>query len=319
MASVAQRIGSRAIDLAAFVVLVAAVGGVEALLRAATGIDSNQAGDWITPLVGLVYLLLVISYDPLTSRLLGGTTPGKKTMGRRVVRWSDGAHARSVVLLGRNVLLVLEWMFLVPGIVDLALSAKRPDGRTWVDQAMGTAVVNERAVPPSRQSIQPMWRPEPWGGLVAAAAAARSRLDQTVGSVPAGPLRERLQAVESRAAECEAECVRIADRGMQLARAVAGTDLGALRARFEQAGTSGGAGSALAEAYAKELASAERLTALVMTTERKLYQLVAELNSSVNTAIEIALSPPSEETFRSLIDQLDTLKASIEIVQQGAG
>jgi hypothetical protein len=163
-----------------------------------------------------------------------------------------------------------------------------------------------------------MRRPEPWGGLVAAAGTARSRLDQTVGPVPAGPLRERLQAVESRVAECEAECVRIADRGMQLARAVAGTDLAVLRARCEQAVTSEGAGSALAEAYAGELASAERLTALVTTTERKLYQLVAELNSSVNTAIEIALSPPSEETFQSLIDQLDTLKASIEIVQRGA-
>ena len=59
--------------------------------------------------------------------------------------------------------------------------------------------------------------------------------------------------------------------------------------------------------------------ALVALTERKLRQLVAELNSAVNTATEVAWSPSNDQTFQALLDQLDALRASLEIVEREAG
>ncbi len=136
--------------------------------------------------------------------------------------------------------------------------------------------------------------------------------------IPPGPLRERLEEVSVRVAACEIECVRVAERGLQLSQAVAETDLDALRNRYQAAAADPSRGS-LVEAYGRELASAERLAGLVDITTQRLQQLGAELNSAVNTGIEIALAPSNDKTFELLLDQLDALRASLEVVEQEAG
>ena len=290
---------------------------------AALGVDTDDADGETSPLstiAGFVYLVIMATYDPVATKLFGGSTPGRRVTKQQVVSWEDGSPVSLLTLWARNVLLLLEWGCVVPGIVDLALTSSRPDGRSWVDRATGTAIVDRReAIAPTWvESPPPTFRPEPWGSLIAAAHEARARFGRTVAPIPPGPLRERLDEADVRVAACEAECIRVADRGAQLAQATAGHDLAALRARHAEAAADP-AKASLADAYSRELASAERLATLVGTTTDRLLQLVAELNSAVNTGIEIALSPTDAKTFDLLLDQLDGLRASLHAVEIEAG
>ncbi len=320
VATVGQRIAARAIDFVVVIPLLMLLVGVEAIIRAVTGVEASETeSDWVSSMLGFFLLLVFVSFDPIASLLFRGATPGKKATGRGVIRWEDGSPAGGLVLWGRNVLLFLEWVMVVPGVVDLALTAQRDDGRTWIDRATGTAVISDGDTPPPPAApVAHAFRPEPWGSLVGAAAEARSRLARTVTPVAPGPLRERLEEVSVRVAACEIECVRVADRGLQLSQAVAETDLDALRNRYRTAAADPSRGS-LVEAYGRELASAERLAGLVVITTQRLQQLGAELNSAVNTGIEIALAPSNDKTFELLLDQLDGLRASLEVVEQDAG
>lgn len=318
VASLAERIGARAIDAACGLVLLMPLMGVQTALYAISGIERDaENGDPISNVFGLLFAIVIVLYDAGTSRVFGGATPGKRATRRRIVRWEDGEPAGPMLLLGRNTLLLLGWVLLIPGILDLRSAAQRGDGRTWTDRVTGTAVVNLRAAPTLRtaSSTAQVWRPEPWGSLVHAAGAARPRFARTVKGVPRGPLRERLDEVAARVAACEVECTRVADRGVQLSQAADGTDIAALTSRFESAAAEPGK-VALAEAYERELASAKRLLALVDSTTQRLQQLVAELNSVVNTGIEIALAPTDNRTFDLLLDQLDALRQALAIVER---
>ena len=238
VASVTERIGSRAIDAAVFLPLTFVLVGIEALVRAVTGVEAvetDESGDWVTTSVGLLALLLLAAYDPLTSRFFGAT-PGKRALGRRVVRWSDDTPAGLLLLAGRSTLLVLEFLFLVPRRHRPAAdrpAARRPQlGRPGDGyrrrQREGCSV---RPAPADAVATRTMGRARP-----RQAEGARARLARTVAPVPPGPLHDRLQEIVTRVAACEAECVRVADRGVQLAHATAGADIASLRARAEQAG-----------------------------------------------------------------------------------
>lgn len=318
VASLGERVGARAIDAACGLVLLLPLLGLQAALYAIFGIERDVEGDDpLSSVFGFLFSIVIVSYDALTFRVFGGATPGKKLTKRQIVRWGDDAPVGPLLLLGRNAILLLEWVFLVPGILDFKSTAERDDGRTWADRATGTAVVNLRAStrPLPAPPHAPVWRPEPWGSLVHAAGEARTRLARNLQSVPKGPLRERLDEVATRVAACELECARVADRGVQLSQAAEGTDVEALTSRLESVAAEPGK-ETLAEAYERELASARRLVALVESTTQRLQQLVAELNSAVNTGIEIALTPTDNRTFDLLLDQLDALRQSLAIVER---
>jgi len=318
VASLSERIGARGIDAACGLVILLPLIGVQAALYAISGMERNaEDGDPISTVFGLLFSIVIVSYDAVTSRVFGGATPGKRLTRRQIVRWGDGEPAGPMLLLGRNTLLLLEWVLLIPGILDFRSTAQRDDGRTWTDRVTGTAVVNLRAAPTlqTAPSTTPVWRPEPWGGLVHAAGEARTRLARTVKGVPQGPLRERLDEIAARVAACEVECTRVADRGVQLTHAADGTDIAALTSRFESAAAEP-TKVTLAEAYERELASAKRLLALVESTTQRLQQLVAELNSAVNSGIEIALTPTDSRTFDLLLDQLEALRQALSIVER---
>ena len=166
---------------------------------------------------------------------------------------------------------------------------------------------------------------EPWASLVKSAGAARARFSGNIALGEPGPLRERLDDLERKVAECEAECFRIASRGQHLAVTAAGLGLEALRATAEAARVAADADPSdvdrrnLADAYAEELESAERLDRLAAQTEVKLRQLVAELNSVANQALEVTMTPTSGIEVSALVDQLDALRAALTEVDHEVG
>ena len=274
----------------------------------------------------------MIAYDPVLTRLARGATPGKRTQRLRVVMAEDGSAPSPMRLAGRNALLVLEWVTIVPGVIDLSRTAKDGEGRTWIDRAVGTAVLREAAslVGQSSGSAAPLSGGptpliEPWASLVKSAGAARDRFSANIAQGGPGPLRERLDDLERKVAECEAECIRIASRGQHLAVTAAGLDLEALRARADAARVDANADPSdadrrsLADAYADELESAKRLERLAAQSEVKLRQLVAELNSVANQALEVTMTPASGIEFSALVDQLDALRAALTEVDHEVG
>ncbi len=316
VASLDQRIGARAIDAACGLVLVLLLMVVQTALYAISGMERDAEGhDPINTGVNYLLVIAIVFYDAVTSRVCGGATPGKRITHCAVVNWGDGEPAGFPLLVGRNTLLFLEWIFLIPGILDLRSAAHRDDGRTWTDRVTGTAAVNRRAVPTlqTASSATPVWRPEPWGSLVQTAVEARARIVHTVKGVPEGPRRERLDEIVALIATCEVECTRVADRGIQLSQAANAIDITTLTSRLESIAGEPDKVS-LAKAYEGELTSAQELLALVERTTQLLQELVAELNSAVNDGIRISLDPKDNMTFDEVLDQLHALQQSIAII-----
>jgi hypothetical protein len=65
---------------------------------------------------------------------------------------------------------------------------------------------------------------------------------------------------------------------------------------------------ALAAALAAELASCERLHALVGSLDRDLHRLVAQLNDAANQAVTVAFDSAPDADFKSVVDQLESLR-----------
>jgi uncharacterized RDD family membrane protein YckC len=332
LASVGQRVSARLVDGLVFLPFLFVVVGLESALRAVSGVDAGPEGDWVSNVTGMLTLVGLIAYDPVLTRLARGATPGKRTQRLRVVLAEDGSPPSTLRLVGRNALLVLEWVTIVPGVIDLSRAAQDGQGRSWIDRAMGTAVLREAAmvVGPGSGSAAPMSGGptpliDPWASLAKSAAAARDRFSGNIALGGPGPLRERLDDIERRVAECEAECFRIAIRGHHLTATAADLDLDALRARAETARVAADADPSdvdrrtLADAYSEELESAERLDRLAAQTEVKLRQLVAELNSVANQALELTMAPTSGVELSALVDQLDALREALTEVDNEVG
>ena len=301
LATVGQRVSARLVDGLVCLPFLFVVVGLEAVLRAVSGVEESPEGDWVSSVTGWLTIVGLIAYDPVLTRLARGATPGKRTQRLRIVIAEDGSPPSPMRLLARNALLVLEWVTIVPGVIDLSRTAQHGEGRTWIDRAVGTAVLREAAflVGPDSWIRNPHVRgtdptdravgvPGEVGGRRSCPLLRQHRPGAT------GPLRERLDDLERKVAECEAECFRIASRGQHLAVTAAGLGLEALRATAEAARVAADADPSdvdrrdLADAYAEELESAERLDRLAAQTEVKLRQLVAELNSVANQALEVS-------------------------------
>jgi uncharacterized RDD family membrane protein YckC len=150
LASIAERVGARAIDGGIWFGATLAVIEAEGLVRHFNGRVAAAEPDAISSTVGLVLFVLLAGYDPLTSRLLG-VTPGKRALGLRVVT-ENGIQPASPVLVGlRGVTLVVLWLAcFVPGMLDVAAAVADPSRRAWHDRLAGTLVVRAERRGPRR-------------------------------------------------------------------------------------------------------------------------------------------------------------------------
>ncbi|MFW6010164.1 MAG: RDD family protein, partial [Actinomycetota bacterium] len=298
----AQRIGARGIDAAVWFGAAAIVAGVDAALRAITGVEApaSDSTDAIGTVTALALILVTIAYDPLTTRIWGATI-GKRAVGVRVVSADDSSPASLGAVAGRHVLQLILWSAcLVPGILDLIAGARDRHRRTWHDRALSTIVVcnparRSRPRPPTLVAARSL--PVPWSTLVAEGEAARQRLEHSMAVTGSGPVHDRLVDARTRVAECVARCGEVAARGAQLHAVASAVDLEAVRSRYRSAQADRDQhphdpdAAKLAAALEGELASAERLHELVAQTERTLRRLVSQLNDAVNRAAEVAFAP----------------------------
>ena len=179
------------------------------------------------------------------------------------------------------------------------------------------------AVPrkPRRVDANPALVREPWRSLVRQAQRAESRFDQILASTDPGPLKERLAEVDARVAVGVDECWRIAQRGNELAAAVADLDVADLHRQLERAEAQAARYpdradlAATAVAVRQQLASAERLGGVARDAEDRLRRLAAQLNEAVARAVELSLQAPDVGTLQPLGSDVDSLVGELEALR----
>jgi uncharacterized RDD family membrane protein YckC len=139
LAPISERVRARVIDLAIILAVVLALIGIAAAVRAIANIPERE-GDWLQDVVGAVVLLLLVGYDPVTTRLLGGT-PGKRLLHVRVVRSVTLQPAPPGALALRALIHVTLWLLIVPGILNAVAAANDPLRQGWHDRVAKTLVV----------------------------------------------------------------------------------------------------------------------------------------------------------------------------------
>lgn len=185
-----------------------------------------------------------------------------------------------------------------------------------------------RNAPDSR--IDPFTLTEPWRSAAVEALKAQVRFDQAVEATEAGPIRTRLQTIGRRIDDGIEEVGRIARRGMQLTAAQGAVD--ADRARKELATLERGAGGAqttsssiqrTVEALRSQIATADRLAALVDEARDQLQLLDARLDESVARAIELSVRVDDVEALGSVgvdvdgvVNEMEALRRALEETTQ---
>lgn len=142
--------------------------------------------------------------------------------------------------------------------------------------------------------IDPFAVGEPWRRFVGDALAARRRFDQAIRVMDPGPLRDRLAEIGDRLDDGLQETWRVARRGHALSVARAQVDTRAIEAELAAAEAQRDARpddprtGQVADAIRSQLATAERMQAVIEDAITTLRLLDARLDESVTRAIELS-------------------------------
>lgn len=219
---------------------------------------------------------------------------------------------------------ILSWRILVGLGVGAAMAvAGLPIG---VAVGIGAAVYAGAvlvAMPerPARASIDPFALSEPWRQFVQGAQRSRRQLRDTVARVKPGPLHDRLQDIATRLDGGIEESWAIARRGDEIDDIVRGLDPTRLRSRLrtlqQQADTTATEPTAAAiESVERQLATAERLKALSVSTADRLRVMQARFDELVARAAEIAAGAGDATDYSHDVDdlvlELDALHQAVQ-------
>jgi len=163
---------------------------------------------------------------------------------------------------------------------------------------------------------------EPWRRFVSDALAARRRFDDAVRAMAAGPLRDQLAAIADRLDDGVDEVWRIARQGDTLVAARRRIDLDTARAELAQveaqAGERWAQGSRLqqtAEALRAQVASGERMEAVIADAVDRLRLLDARLDETVTRAIELSTEAATGRSAGRLEGDVDGIVSEMEALR----
>jgi hypothetical protein len=168
------------------------------------------------------------------------------------------------------------WLSLVSGITGWAI-------------AVLPAVASRPSTTPT---VDPQRLPEPWAGFVREAQDAAARYERALRTVPAGVVRDRLEAVAARVADGVAECFKIASRGAALDSANESLDITDQTHRLIASleGRTDDTARQTRDALQAQLDAAQRLAATRRQVSEQLHLLDARLDEAVARAVELGLS-----------------------------
>lgn len=190
------------------------------------------------------------------------------------------------------------------------------------------------AAVPRNQSgprVDPFAVAEPWRRFVQDAQAARRRFDEAVRTMDRGPIRDRLSDIGDRLDDGVDETWRVARRGHNLMAARAGVDAHGIaaelaRAEAAAAGSSDPRMTQTVDALRAQMASVQRMDAVITDTVNTLRLLDARLDEAVTRAIE--LSSGSVEVGHAatvdgevdgIVGEMESLRAALEEAGAASG
>jgi hypothetical protein len=207
---------------------------------------------------------------------------------------------------------ILSWRLLIGAAAGVVAGLL---GVPWLGAAAIGAAVYVGAValampkPAKPPQLDPFALSEPWRQFVQSAQRSKRRLNETVRTTRAGPLRDRLQGVADRLDEAIADSWQIARRGDEIDSAVRHLDPPRLRAKLESLRTQAGTApsddlSAAIASVEGQLASADRLKQLSSSTVDRLRLSEARLDELVSRAAEVSIGASDTTEFANDVDDL---------------
>jgi hypothetical protein len=187
------------------------------------------------------------------------------------------------------------------------------------------------AVPKDAPSarVAPNALSEPWRTYATQAEDAKKRFDRIVGTVAAGPLRERLQQLSGRLDEGVDESWRIARRGHEIVNAIGQIDTTSAQAELADLKRSIGrrqpspAQAQTVQSLQAQLASATRLETLATSSRDRLRLLDARFDELVARTVEVSVGSGDTDVLGNdvdgLVTELESLRIAMEETSRAAG
>jgi hypothetical protein len=184
------------------------------------------------------------------------------------------------------------------------------------------------SMPKNTERPQPNQLSEPWRGYAQQAQDAKKRFDAVVSSVPAGPLRSRLETLSARLDDGVDESWRIARRGHEIVAAIGQIDTVAAQAELDDlrrsaAAEGGAAVTQTIKALEAQIASAERLATLAQKSRDRLRLLDARFDELLARTVEVSVGSGDSEGLGAdvdeLVNELESLRVAMEETDRAAG
>ncbi len=169
------------------------------------------------------------------------------------------------------------------------------------------------------EHIDPFALAEPWRDFVRDALHAQARFDRAVQSAKAGPLRDRLAEIGERVETGVSESWQVANRAQEISRAVRQLDTRAARAKLaaleHDTSQPSDSRSRTEESLRAQIASAERMAAVVNDAQDRLRLLDARLDEAAARAVELSVEA-SDEGMLGLSSDVDDVVTDMEALRQ---
>lgn len=174
---------------------------------------------------------------------------------------------------------------------------------------------------PERRSIDPFTLSEPWRQLVQGSQAAERKLRATIDGVPAGPLRDRLDAIAAQIRHGIDEAWTIAQQGDGIDDTVRTLDPTALRSKLstlehQASETPSSDVDAAVASVRAQLDSADRMKAQSEQTAASLRLTQTRLDELVARAGEVKVGTVDTDAYRREVDdvvlQLEALRQAVQ-------
>jgi hypothetical protein len=195
--------------------------------------------------------------------------------------------------------------------------------------AWGGRVLAAVPSPPPSSRVAPNTLSEPWRTYAMQAEESKKRFDRVVASVPAGPLKDRLQQLSGRLDEGIDESWRIARRGHEIVAAIGTIDTASAQRELTELMRSVGrqqptpSQAETAQALEAQLASANRLAALADRSRDRLRLLDARFDELVARTVEVSVGSGDTDVLGNdvdgLVNELESLRIAMEETDRAAG
>jgi chromosome segregation ATPase len=172
---------------------------------------------------------------------------------------------------------------------------------------------------PRREHIDPFALADPWRGFVHAALQAQARFDRTVQSAKAGPLRDRLAEIGERVETGVNESWHVANRAQEISTAIEQLDTKEAKAQLaalaQDTTTSSESRTSTEESLRAQIASADRMDAIVRDARDRLRLLDARLDEAAARAVELSVDA-NDEGMLGLSSDVDNVVSDMEALRQ---